>query len=107
MATEEELAEWLAAQQRAYDAGELTDEQVALLDSGLPGWNSPEARWNAGTDQAPADADDQTMGAWLAGMHRRYDDRRLSGWTHRRLDEVMPSWNDDLSRDIARRLTSN
>ncbi|MTD15789.1 hypothetical protein GIS00_17785 [Nakamurella sp. YIM 132087] len=42
--SEDRLAAWLAAQISAHDRGELTDDQVSLLDQTLPTWRDPRTR---------------------------------------------------------------
>ncbi len=100
--SQDELALFLREQHRAYDAGDLDSEARAYLDVHMPGWNGPEARWFVGTDFPPS-LEFKVVGAWLVGLHRRYDAGQLSEWTQQRLEELMPGWNGREGRKLARR----
>lgn len=71
--TEQQLAEWMAAQIRAHDAGALPADKVAYLDQHIPDWYGA---WSRLMSDAPI-SDEQIWEVLLDGS-RRYARNLLS-----------------------------
>lgn len=95
------IGKWLGLQRKAKLNGQLTEEQISLLDDVGYDWlTTTERQWNAKYKQVRAfyernghlNVDDKSIALWLTQQRRKYLNHSLSMEQIKLLDEVEMQW---------------